>query len=197
MKNTKDNIIEITPDAAEKAKALMEERDMKGYGIRIEIRYSQENASYTLELSDEYTDQDIVIESNGIDLYIDSKSSAAIEGSKIDWIKENGREGFKIIEPYNKEQNNEYDDSIEGRAKEFLDRNFPQIKGHGGKAQIEVLNRDTGYLKIKLDGACSNCGISNQTLKAIKRSLPGEVDGVNRVEVETGDEEHTEIEPPV
>lgn len=195
MERATEEIIELTPEAAQKAKDIMQERDMEGHGIRVEIMYSNDTANYNLELSEEPLEEDLVINSNGIKLFVHSESASALEGSKIDWKVQNERKGFTIIEPY-ESKNKQYDNSLRGRSKEFLDKNFPQIKGHGGEADIEVINENTGHLKVKLEGACSSCGISDQTLKAIRRSLPSEVEGVNRVDVETGNE-GTEIEPPV
>jgi len=73
-------------------------------------------------------------------------------------------------------------------VEKFLKRNFPQIQMHGGSSSIVELNSDEGYVKIRLGGACSGCGISPMTTQAISNRLPNEVDEIDEVKVNTGSE---------
>lgn len=69
----------------------------------------------------------------------------------------------------------------------FLLAQFPQIKMHGGEIDITEASPADEFVSINLEGACSGCGISPQTVQAIKRRLPKEVPEVTTVDVDTGD----------
>lgn len=77
-------------------------------------------------------------------------------------------------------------ETLENAVDKFLLKNFPQIIAHGGGFDILEADDDDGYVKIRLTGACSGCGISPMTIQAIRDRLPKEVDGVQMVSVDTG-----------
>lgn len=81
-------------------------------------------------------------------------------------------------------EQNELEESVDS----FLLSNFPQIKMHGGEFQIVEADPTDGYVKIRLTGACSGCGISPMTKEAIRNRLPNNIEGVKMVNVETGGE---------
>lgn len=66
----------------------------------------------------------------------------------------------------------------------FLMRNFPQIQMHGGASQVDEIKED-GTVWISLGGACSGCGISPMTIRAIQNRLPQQVEWVTEVHVST------------
>lgn len=196
MSETSQEIVKITPRAARKASELLERRGLGDHGIRVSIDYRGNDPSYSLEFADEPLPSDRVVESNGMELFVDRDSEAALEGSTIDYVVEGGRGGFTIQDP-GEEIQTDYDEStLEGRVRKFLATNFPQIHGHGGEAIIEELNEESGYLKLSLEGACESCGISNATAQAIKKNLPESVEGIKKVEIDTGDEEYMDIDTP-
>lgn len=191
-----DQLIEITPKAARKVEDLLDDRGLEGHGVSVGVDYEGGQAAYTLEFEEAPEEDDVVVESNGVELYVDEDSAAAVEGSKVDYVVENGRAGFKVVGDVKGDGSQEFDDSIQGRIKEFLAVNFPQIQGHGGKAVIEEVREDEGYVRLSLEGACSGCGISDATSDAIKNNLPANVEGVTEVEISAGDGP-TQIDPPV
>ncbi|MDY6780395.1 MAG: iron-sulfur cluster assembly accessory protein [Halobacteria archaeon] len=188
--------IEITQEAAEKVEELREERGLEGYGISVGVGYGGGEATYTLEFSESPEPSDEVVESRGIEVYVDEESAAAVEGAKIDFVVKQGEKGFRVVPP-NQTGEREYEDSLEGRVREFHDTNFPQIRGHGGEAVIEKLDENEGYVKLSLEGACSGCGISDATSKAIRERMPQSLRGIEEVEISAGDDDHMEIDPPV
>ncbi len=191
-----DELIEITQKAARKVEDLLDERGLEGHGVSVGVDYEGGQAAYTLEFEESPDEDDVVVESNGVELYVDEESSAAVEGSKVDYVVENGRAGFKVVNDVKSDRSQEFDDSIQGRIKEFLAVNFPQIQGHGGEAVIEEVREDEGYVRLSLEGACSGCGISDATSDAIKNNLPANVEGVTKVDISAGDGA-TQIDPPV
>lgn len=191
-----EELIEITQKAARKVEDLLDERGLEGHGVSVGVDYEGGQAAYTLEFEESPGEDDVVVESNGVELYVDEDSAAAVEGSKVDYVVDNGRAGFKVVGDVKDDTAQEFDDSIQGRIKEFLAVNFPQIQGHGGKAVIEEVREDEEYVRLSLEGSCSGCGISDATTDAIKNNLPANVEGVTKVEISAGDGP-TQIDPPV
>lgn len=189
--------VEMTPKAEQEIRSLLDDRGMDGHGISVSVDYADGEASYTLEFSDSADPGEVTVEGNGVPVYVEEESAAAVDGCTVDYVVEDGRAGFRVETP-SLEDSDDYDDSLEGRVREFLARNFPQIQGHGGKAVIEDLNEDEGLLRLSLEGACSGCGISDATMSAIRNKLPRSVEGVDKVEIGTGggDNSGMEIESP-
>ncbi|MFB6280494.1 MAG: NifU family protein [Haloferacaceae archaeon] len=75
---------------------------------------------------------------------------------------------------------------LERRVTDFLSRNFPQIRMHGGNASVEAIDPETGEITIRLGGACSGCGISPMTVRAITSRLPDAIPEIETVHAETG-----------
>ncbi len=196
MTNTDEDVLSVTDEAAERAKKLLKKRNLGDMGIRISVDYKGSNANYVLEFSDDPMDDDIVTEVKGLEFFIENESIAAIEDSTIDFIDDGAREGFTVKQPH-ESGDMEFEDSLEGRIREFLALNFPQIQGHGGKAVIDELDESDGYLKLSLEGSCSGCGISDATSRAIKNRLPASIDKIEKVDISAGDDSHMEIDPPV
>lgn len=78
------------------------------------------------------------------------------------------------------------EEDLRERITRFLRRNFPQIEGHGGSAAIQALDVETGTVTIRLDGACSGCGVSPVTTQALETRLVRELPEIRVVETEIG-----------
>ena len=86
---------------------------------------------------------------------------------------------------------------LQERVRDFLSRNFPQIQMHGGTAVIENLNEETGEITLRLEGACSGCGISPMTVQAIKSRMAAEIPEIETVHADAdGETEESTSEPP-
>lgn len=186
--------VDVTPEAEREMRELLEERGMEGHGVSVSVEYSDGEASYILEFAESADSDEMTVDSNDVPVYVSKESAAAVEGCTVDYVVEDGRAGFSVETPSFSE-NGEYEDSLEGHVREFLDRNFPQIQGHGGKAVIREIDKDAGILRLSLEGSCSGCGISDSTMSAIRNQLPRSVEGIDEVEIGTGDG-GMEIESP-
>ncbi|MDY6765717.1 MAG: hypothetical protein SV377_08620, partial [Halobacteria archaeon] len=71
MSETSQEIVKITPRAARKASELLERRNLGDHGIRVSIDYRGNDPSYSLEFADEPLPGDRVVESNGMELFVD------------------------------------------------------------------------------------------------------------------------------
>lgn len=78
------------------------------------------------------------------------------------------------------------DRPLEERVELFLLRNFPQIRMHGGDAGIDAFDEETGELWVSLTGACSGCGISPMTIRALESRLISEFEAVREVHASAG-----------
>ncbi|APX00024.1 hypothetical protein CHINAEXTREME_06475 [Halobiforma lacisalsi AJ5] len=80
------------------------------------------------------------------------------------------------------------EDEVRTAVASFLERNFPQIRGHGGDFAITEVDLEdgNGSVSITLSGACSGCGVSSMTTQAIQQRLPSEVEAIDVVSVSTG-----------
>ena len=187
--------VDITQKAENEIHELLNERGMEGHGISVSVEYSDGEASYILEFSESPSGNEITLDSNEVPIYVSKESAAAVDGCTVDYGVENGRAGFRVETP-SLADSDEFEDSLEGRIREFLSRNFPQIQGHGGKAVIRGIDEDAGILRLSLEGSCSGCGISDSTMSAIRNQLPRSVEGIEEVEIGTGGDGGMEIESP-
>ena len=186
--------VDITQKAEDEINELLDERGMEGHGISVSVEYSDGEASYILEFSESPDDNEMTVDDNEVPIYVSEEAAAAVDGCTVDYVVQNGRAGFSVETP-SISDSDEFEDSLEGRVREFLSRNFPQIQGHGGKAVIRGIDEDAGVLELSLEGSCSGCGISDSTMAAIENQLPESVDEIDEVRIGTGDD-GMEIESP-
>ena len=92
-------MIKITDDASKKIKNFLEKRG-KGLGIRIGIKTTGcSGLAYQLEYVDVARDEDLLFESQGIQIYVDKKSLVYIDGTTLTWAKNGLNEGFEFLNP--------------------------------------------------------------------------------------------------
>jgi iron-sulfur cluster assembly protein len=77
----------------------------KGFGIRLGVKTSGcSGMAYKLEFVDNTESEDLVFESHGVNVVIDPKSLAYLDGTELDFVKEGLNEGFKFNNPNVKDQ---------------------------------------------------------------------------------------------
>ena len=77
----------------------------KGLGIRLGVKTSGcSGMAYKLEFVDNTENEDLVFESHGVNVVIDPKSLAYLDGTELDFVKEGLNEGFKFNNPNVKDQ---------------------------------------------------------------------------------------------
>ena len=55
--------------------------------------------AYALEFADARNDEDLAFDSEGVQLLVDRKSLALVNGTQLDWVREGLNEGFKFSNP--------------------------------------------------------------------------------------------------
>lgn len=97
-------MISLTETAAEQIKRNLKKRG-KGRGIRVGVKTTGcSGLAYVLEYVDSLYDGDHIFESNGVYLFVDSKSVPYLSGLQMDWIKNGLNEGFEFINPNEKDR---------------------------------------------------------------------------------------------
>lgn len=72
----------------------------RGIGIRLGVKTTGcSGLAYNLEYVDETQPEDMVFESYGVKVMVDPKSLAYIDGTQLDFVREGLNEGFKFINP--------------------------------------------------------------------------------------------------
>ena len=91
--------ITLSPRAAQRVLNFIEKRG-KGVGLRLSVRTSGcSGMAYTMEFADEFQDDDLTFESNGVTVIIDPKSLVYLDGTELDFVREGLNEGFKFNNP--------------------------------------------------------------------------------------------------
>lgn len=92
-------MISITELAAAKVQSQLKRRG-KGLGIRVGVKTTGcSGLAYVLEYVDTIVTTDQIFESNAVNIYIDPKSLAYIQGVEIDWVRNGLNEGFDFRNP--------------------------------------------------------------------------------------------------
>lgn len=96
--------ISLTPVAAERVEKFLANRG-KGIGLRLGVKTTGcSGMAYTLEFVDEMNEEDETFESNGVNVIVDPKSLAYIDGTELDFVKEGLNEGFQFNNPNVKDE---------------------------------------------------------------------------------------------
>jgi len=92
--------ITITPRAAKKYLSVLESEGKQGWGIRFDEKMSGCNGfEYVLDYSQTAKEDDLVYQSQGIEIHIKKSQLERLLGSEIDYIDGLQGSGFKISNP--------------------------------------------------------------------------------------------------
>ena len=87
----------VTSKAAEKLKEVLKENNKAGSGLRVEIVPGGcSGFQYGLELDDNATDLDLVLEDKGVKIIISRENMQFLKGAKLDYVDSLQGGGFKI-----------------------------------------------------------------------------------------------------
>lgn len=91
--------IQLTEAAATHVRKSLSKRG-KGEGLRLGVRTSGcSGQAYVLEFVDAIQPDEVVFESHGVKLIVDSKSLLFLDGTVLDYTREGLNEGFKFENP--------------------------------------------------------------------------------------------------
>ena len=91
--------IALTEKAAQHIKQQLLSRG-KGEGVRVGVKTTGcSGLAYVLEFVDQPQQEDALIESQSVKLFVDPKSLVYLEGMQMDFVKEGANEGFQFNNP--------------------------------------------------------------------------------------------------
>lgn len=98
--HTETPVLTITPAAAAKVRALMVERSLEDYALRVFVQGGGcSGLSYGMAFENRFFEQDHIVESDGVKLVIDPRSLDYMRGSEIDFVDSLMGGGFAINNP--------------------------------------------------------------------------------------------------
>jgi iron-sulfur cluster insertion protein len=92
-------MIEITNRAASEIKSLLSSAGISEPAIRIYVTGSSADAQYGLALADDISDNDIIMENNGIKIVMDIDVAAGFSKGSIDLVVDKTGKNFIIQNP--------------------------------------------------------------------------------------------------
>lgn len=96
-------LLSMTDRAAERARAMLEKRGTPEAWIRIGVTTSGcSGLSYKLEYADRVEEGDEEVPCQGVKLVVDKKSLLTMAGTRIDFVTENFKSGFRFTNPNEK-----------------------------------------------------------------------------------------------
>ena len=97
---TETQLVTITDAAVEKAKALLEARDLPEGALRVFVAGGGcSGYQYGMALARSTEADDIVMERSGVRIVVDPESAQYLDGAEIDYVDEVMKSGFSIDNP--------------------------------------------------------------------------------------------------
>jgi iron-sulfur cluster assembly protein len=91
--------ISLSESAAERVRNRLASRG-RGLGLRVGVKASGcSGFSYVVDYADEARADDLVFESQGVKLYVDGASLPALDGMRIDYVRQGLNESFRFENP--------------------------------------------------------------------------------------------------
>ncbi len=97
---TQTELVTITDAAVEKAKALLEARDLPEGALRVFVAGGGcSGYQYGMALARSTEEDDLVLERGGVRIVVDPESAQYLDGAEIDYVDEVMKSGFSIYNP--------------------------------------------------------------------------------------------------
>lgn len=97
---TETKLVNITEKAAEKAKSLLESRNLPEGALRVFVAGGGcSGYQYGMALARSIEEDDLVLEEFGVRIVVDPESSQYLQGAEIDYVDDIMKSGFSIYNP--------------------------------------------------------------------------------------------------
>ncbi len=187
----KEPRIALSPSAQNAFRGAVDsEENAKEKGIQVRAkRMGAKQCNYELDVIHENEKPEDAFEMNfeGLRLWVDRFSALILDQARIDFLTQEGQEGFKFANP------NVDDGWQDGRAEELDDlirsEINPGLAAHGGYVRLLELLEDTAFLEM--GGGCQGCGMASVTLQQgiktrVREALPSIVHIVDTTDHASG-----------
>jgi iron-sulfur cluster assembly protein len=95
-----ERLIRVTASAARKVGALLQKQGRPNGVLRVAVvGGSCSGLQYRMDLQDQPANRDILVESNGVKVVVDTKSVLYVTGSELDFVDAPQNGGFKVTNP--------------------------------------------------------------------------------------------------
>ena len=169
-----EKLLTMTPAAREKIDGVREFNEFPEAVLRIRILGREgQRFRYEIALEDprDRTDDDLVVDLDGLSVALDPVTAADLTGSTVDLDAEITGGGLRIDNP-----NEGWQDPLARAVQEVLDRQInPGVGSHGGMVTLVEVRDGAAYLRF--GGGCQGCAAVDVTLKhgvetAIRAAVP-------------------------
>jgi iron-sulfur cluster assembly accessory protein len=93
-------IVAFTDKAVEMVRAAIEQEGLAGHGIRVGVAGGGcSGFQYTMDFENDPKDGDVVLDQNGLKLFVDPMSAMYLQGVTVDYVQGLQGAGFKFINP--------------------------------------------------------------------------------------------------
>ncbi len=93
-------MLQLTDQAVEKVKQLMAKENKDGFGLRVAVQGGGcSGFCYGLSYEKDQTENDHVLEFNGLKVFVDAMSHLHLDGVHVDYVDSLSGSGFKINNP--------------------------------------------------------------------------------------------------
>ena len=97
---TQVETVTLTTAAANAVRDLLDKRELEGYGLRVFIKGGGcSGYQYGMALDNNFRDEDLVTEHDGIKVIVDEVSITYMRGATIDFVDDLMGSGFKVENP--------------------------------------------------------------------------------------------------
>jgi Fe/S biogenesis protein NfuA len=168
------NLLTVTPAAREKIDGVRDFNEFPEAVLRIRILAREgPRFSYEIALEDprDRTDDDLVVDLDGLSVAVDPVTAVDLAGSTVDLDAGITGGGLRIDNP-----NEGWQDPLARAVQEVLDRQInPGVGSHGGMVTLVEVRDGAAYLRF--GGGCQGCAAVDVTLKhgvesAIRAAVP-------------------------
>ena len=93
-------IVTITPRAAERAKEMLEKREMANAALRVfVVGGGCSGYQYGMSIAPEVEAGDVQVDAEGVSIVVDEESVPMLRGAEIDYVDDLMKSGFTIYNP--------------------------------------------------------------------------------------------------
>jgi Fe/S biogenesis protein NfuA len=153
----------VTDAAASKILSAKQAEERAEAALRVTASEAGAKFRYELKLVavDTKSDEDAIVQLEGIDLFIDPASADRLRGATLDYVDDISGSGLKFDNPNKTTLANH---PLAERVQEILDdRINPGLAGHGGV--VSLVDIQGSQVVLSFGGGCQGCGMVDVTLK--------------------------------
>jgi Fe/S biogenesis protein NfuA len=170
-----DQLLSVSPDARTKIDGVRTFNNFAEAVLRVRVLAREgPRFRYEIALEDprERSDDDLVLDADGLTVVVDPASAADLAGATIELDPAITGGGLRIENP-----NEGWQDPVARAVQEVIDRQInPGVGSHGGMVTLVDVRDGTAFMRF--GGGCQGCAAVDVTLKqgvetAVRSAVPG------------------------